>query len=351
MALINIRNIRNIIVLFTLPVMILMTGCYTDFTPDIDSRPVLCINSLITAGEPIEVDVTRSWMYTDVKGEKNHEVADAVVNVYANNSLVGSDYIPREGDVIRIKATSRIYGEAEASVIVPNTPTIEDVVYSPVFNERYLLDYEDNFITAIDFDLRINLTIKDDPAFLNYYHYDLDTYPPSSGSGEPYEDIHYCSLSKGNLRYNAEPIFGEHISEVDAVLGADVDGFTFFTDRQFSGAEYRMNLYYTGAQALVLDNSDDISNNNSVEIDNLTDVGFIICLSSVSESYYKWFNYAWQAYSGSIGDLSQIGLADPIRGYSNVSTGAGVVAARSVTRIKIPMDDFLNLYLKNEQNN
>lgn len=36
----------------------LLTGCYEDFNPEIDTKPVLCLNSLITAGKPIEVDIT-----------------------------------------------------------------------------------------------------------------------------------------------------------------------------------------------------------------------------------------------------------------------------------------------------
>lgn len=326
-------------ILFALSGSVFLTGCYTDFTPDIDTHPVLCINSLITAGESISVDVTRSWVYTDIKGEEEHDVKDAVVTLYANEMLVNSDYLPKEGDRIRICVHSRFYGDADADVTVPFAPAVDDVMLTPVLVEGRVQDYTDSFITTLTFDMGLKFTISDSPESIDYYHYALDYYSenemPDDLSGVLGEDcnVSFCNLSEGSIIYKAEPIFSVHISEVDAVMGADVDGFTFFTDRQFSGASYKMNILYQNAQAIIRCSPDNI--------DEICDAGYIVSLSSVSESYYSWFSYAWQSYSGSIGDLSQVVLSEPLKGYSNVSTGAGVVAARAVTRIKIPLDKFL----------
>lgn len=318
-----------------------LSGCHTDFTPDIDARPVLCLNSLITAGEPISVHVTRSWVYTDVSGERNHEVNDAVVTLFANGVEVGVDYLPREGDVIRIQAFSPAYGEAEASVKVPVAPLLKDVESFPLLKEGRVQDYESTFRTTIDFDLGIHVTLVDSPEAVNYYHYGLENYaeyeggkesdPHEEDSGTVEEESSFI-IRNGILKYEAEPIFGEHISEFDAMMGGDAYGFTFFTDRQFSGSSYRLNLQYLDIQAVITCTPDNI--------EEVCEAGFVICLSSVSESYYNWFNYCWQVYSGGIGDLSSAGLTEPMKGYSNVSTGAGVVAARSMTEVRIPLDDF-----------
>ncbi|MDE6693171.1 MAG: DUF4249 domain-containing protein, partial [Muribaculaceae bacterium] len=45
--------------------LVALTSCYTDFEPDLKSTPVVCINSLITAGDSIHVEVTRTWRYSE----------------------------------------------------------------------------------------------------------------------------------------------------------------------------------------------------------------------------------------------------------------------------------------------
>ncbi|MDE6291095.1 MAG: DUF4249 domain-containing protein, partial [Muribaculaceae bacterium] len=89
-----------------------------------------CLNSLITAGSPIEVNVSRTWVYTDQAGEKDHSVDDATVRIYANGDLVDFGYIPEEGDNIRIHASSVRYGEAEAEVTVPVATPVSDVEFT-----------------------------------------------------------------------------------------------------------------------------------------------------------------------------------------------------------------------------
>lgn len=67
---------------------ILPGGCYDDFTPKIDVKPVLCLNARICAGEAIEPLVTRSWLYTDVAGEEDHSVSDSQTKLYVNGEVV-----------------------------------------------------------------------------------------------------------------------------------------------------------------------------------------------------------------------------------------------------------------------
>ena len=42
-----------------------------------------------------------------------------------------------------------------------------------------------------------------------------------------------------------------------------------------------------------------------------------------------------------LGGFIDVGLAEPIWGYSNVSTGAGVVAARTPYTVTLNLKDFL----------
>ncbi|MDE6468491.1 MAG: hypothetical protein K2L28_06285 [Muribaculaceae bacterium] len=68
-------------------------------------------------------------------------------------------------------------------------------------------------------------------------------------------------------------------------------------------------------------------------------------LSTVSQSYYNWAVYKWNADAGITGDLADLGMAESKWGYSNVSTGAGVVAAKSSACFTVNLKDFLESVL------
>lgn len=315
-----------------LPFAGLISGCYKEYLLEVEAKPVLCINSLVTAGEPIEVSVSRSWVYTDAAGEGNHSVDDATVILYANGRQVSEDYLPREGDEIRIVAMSKRYGEAEATVKVPRAPLLENMEYVPVSARYGWYKNEENLVYLdFGFNLRVRITIVDSTEETDYYRFDMIPYGFFGGYGE--DQCPMFTLWGGDLDYSSEPIFGEHVSELDAVMGPFTEGFPFFTDRQFSGKDYRLNLRYTNGYA--------VFHGFPAEIDEIGDAGFIIEVSSISESYYKWNYYCWQYNYGYIFDFADIGLSDQIPGYSNVSTGAGVVAARSIARIRVPLEGFI----------
>ncbi len=169
--------LRKIIIL-SLPLV--LAGCREEFIPLIDTKPVLCLNSLITAGEPIEVSVTHTWLYTDVKGEKDHTVNDASIAVYANGSLVNDDYIAQEGDQIRIEAFSKTYGEAWAEVKVPIATPILDVSYQPKVTDSWFENGQQGGLSVdISFNISTTLTISNDPESSQFYLLNIDKYKPS----------------------------------------------------------------------------------------------------------------------------------------------------------------------------
>lgn len=327
---------------YILPTALMLTGCYHEFTPEVDTKPVLCMNSLITAGEPIEVELTHTWLYSDQSADCR--VSDARVSLYANDVEVASDYIPREGDRIRIVASSRAYGNAEAEVTVPYAVGAKVLESRP--DHARVGCYESNGLLTADvtFDMNFALAIDDPAGADNYYLYECMGYSSFDGEWpdytDYYEDISY--FNTGIFRYEAEPIFAEHIDVLESVTGSDAYGFTFFTDRQFQGSRYTLNLMYSGATAHITAKADDLQT--------IPECGFEICLYSVSASYYNWANYCWQVDSGLLGEVGDVGLGDPLQAYSNVSTGAGVVAARSAAVYKIDMSDFLREALEQALN-
>lgn len=322
--------------IFPLLMGVTLTGCYDNFTPDVPDRPVLCLNARITAEEPVEVRVTRTWMYDDEAGARNHDVDDAQVSVYANGELQSPGYLPKDGDRVRIVAESRRYGSAEAEVTVPMAVPVDAVECTPILGMSWVREEDGEMRADLWFDLDIHLTFTDPPGRNNYYHVSFDTDAPTgwegggsdlSASGP--DRVHF---SHGTLVYDAEPVFAEHIGVFESIMGGDADGFTFFTDSSFSGKIYSLHLRFENAFYSV----------RAEEIDrSMTDCRLIVTLTSVSESYYNWANYLWQRDSGPLADIGSIGFGDPVWGYSNVSSGAGVVAAQTQVSCTVPLEDFI----------
>lgn len=314
---------------YIIPVLLVpfLTACYEDFNPEIDTDPVLCLNSLITAGEPIEVRVTHTWRFNDEKSERNHEVADAVVTVFANEKVVGPDYPAKEGDRIRIIARSPAYGTASAEVTVPYATPIGKVTVSPVVTDIWMGDkdfYHYEMFADVTFNLSIELDVNDPAGTDNYYHFGYN-WSGRDTDGSP-------TLSIGHFEYNSEPIFREHIGLFETVMENDDTDFVFFSDRQFAGRTYTLHLKFSHNSFNVKSRYYD---------DALLECGVNLYLTTVSQSYYNWAVYKWNADEGIIGDLSDIGLAESKRGYSNVSTGAGVVAAKAAVKYTLSLKDFL----------
>lgn len=313
---------------------ILLTGCYEDIDLDIETQPVLCINSLCTAGEPTNISLTHSWFYTDREGEVNHNVEDAKVTVFADGKQVDADYIPQEGDKIKIMAESSLYGKAEAEVCVPQAVPISDISWNgEILSCEKWDNYGDEFY-IIKLNIKAKMTLNDPIDIDNYYTFSFNTYSEKEEMDpEETEYIKVVSFSWMNFISNAEPIFSEHIDQLDAILGNDSYDYTFFTDRQFSGKSYTLNLEFEDVQIFI---------KNIESPDDLVDFGLNLTLNSISQSYYNWYIYQWTTELGIINDLGEIGMMDQIWAYSNVSTGAGVVAAKASASYLIELKDLLS---------
>ena len=333
--------LRNIILL--LPT-IFLTGCYENFTPEVDTKPVLCLNSLIVAGNPIEVEVSHTWKFNDEKAGNDHSVDDARVSIFANGEPVGENYLPKEGDRIRITAESATYGTATAEVEVPHATPIGKVSASAAVTDLWRGD-EDFFkyemIATVTFNLNIEMSVDDPADTDNYYLFDYNWVSPPTDHPDESDDapwIDYTPVfSIGQFEYNAEPIFKEHIGFFETVTGnADDTYFSFFSDRQFAGKTYPLHLNFSGNIFRVKSQKYD---------ETLLEGAVNLYLSTVSQSYYNWAVYKWNADAGITGDLADLGMAESKWGYSNVSTGAGVVAAKSSACFTVNLKDFLESVL------
>lgn len=316
---------------------LLLTGCYEDFDPKIDTKPVLCLNSLITAGEPINVKVSRTWVYTDQAGSKDHSVGDATISIYANGMPVDTDYLPAEGDRIRIHASSPAYGEAEAEVTVPVATRISGIDYSTKVTDTWTLQKPGWGINAdLQFDINITLLLKDSKDTDDYHLLTYDTFNPKSNA--IWEDDQaestrssYQSYLYGGSFEALDPVFYQQLDPFEDVMNGSYHTM-FFSDHYYNGEEKPLTFGFSNC-SFSLSGWDGDS----------TDLkcGWRFTLFSISESYYNWLAFDYQEGGIIFGDFTSMGLAEPIWGYSNVSTGAGVVAAQSSTTVTIDIQDFL----------
>ncbi len=321
-------------ILFSLP--LLLTGCFEDFDPKIDTTPVLCLNSLITAGSPIEVQITRSWVFTDKKGQDDHSVDDAELFIYADGMLVDSDYIPAEGDHIKLVATSKKYGEAEAEVTVPIATQITDIKYQPKIESVSVNEYPGRGIYArTSFDVLVSLGLEAADKTGRFYRFDFTSYNPNDiytdgqGSNHVYDPT-YTRFYSGSFE-PLDAVFYEQANAFEEVLNYGYYNL-FFSDRLLNKESNALDFGF-------FECSFDISNWNGDRAK--LECGWDITLYSISESYYKWLACCWQSDSFVLGDMAEMGFAEPAWGYSNVSTGAGVVAAQSSATVTLNLQEFL----------
>jgi hypothetical protein len=310
------------------PILLLpiVSACEEVFTPDIPYEPMLCVNSLITVGEPIEIEVSKSRLYTD--SYEKSEVNDANVKIYANGTLQLDSYIPKEGDNIKIVAESPSVGRGEAEVLVPRA------ISTPTATWKVLdMDYweSESEIVNARFDLQIDLKIED-PAGENFYKLSFECANDDVVSDDLSASGNY-GFELGSFKNNMEPIFSEHIGIFESIMGGDADGFTFFSDRQFAGKSYTLHLEFDNCRYCYPRGME-------------PNCAVLMIVNSVSPSYYNWANYTWQRDNGTLTDFSDYGLGDAIWGYSNVSSGAGVVAAQSKSICTIDLTDSIQKTIK-----
>lgn len=202
----------------------LMTSCEEVFTPDLPHTPVLCVNALITADQPIEAKVSKSRLYTDTSPSAT-AVHDATVDIYANGQLQQDVYIPREDDEIKIVVQSPTLGHASAAVTVPHAVSAPEVELETsdveVRSYRSGNISDNNWMYDISFNLNVRLTLSDPPGDTFYrLTFGHDVTDESEPDDDDWSVSGRYGLTVGDLLYDLEPIFSEHIGIFDSFMGA-----------------------------------------------------------------------------------------------------------------------------------
>ena len=342
-----------------------LTSCYTNFEPDLESTPVVCINSLLKAGEKIKVEVTRTWRYTEGTPTVGLDISlkDAIVYLYVNDELeeklsfhqlsedndgwwnypsngvdcyFAAQYIPKSGDKIKIVAMDKTYCEASAEVTIPYPVEIDEVKTKITKFDASYDQTNDTYIA--DFEMMLSVKFTDPISISNYYIFDMQT---SASIFQHSEDEHYHQ-SIESIRidpdYGFEPIFSEHISPLETIITDAYGLYTVFSDRQISGNQYSLEIPLSGSYRCDYRYHPEIDQKLNLNID----------LGHISTAYYNYMMSLWANTEGISGALGGVGLGDAVFEFSNVSTGAGIVATQANSTYELDIREIVNQHINND---
>ncbi|MDE6561622.1 MAG: DUF4249 domain-containing protein [Muribaculaceae bacterium] len=354
---------KNSLILLTY--LMFLSSCYTNFEPDIKSNPVVCINSLLTAGEKINVEVTRTWRYTEGTPTVGLDISlkEAEVYLYVNDELeerlvlrfhsedgggafwsrpngvdcyFAAQYIPKSGDKIKIIAKDKNYGEAYAEVTIPYPVEIDDVETRITKLNSSFTDGNDTY--NAEFDMMLSVKFTDPISISNYYIFDMQT---GASIRQNSEDGHYQPSVESvriNPDYGFEPLFSEHITPLETIITDAYGLYTVFSDRQISGKQYNLEVPLSGSYFC------NYSDHPGMDQKLLLNVEF----GHITKAYYNYMMSLWANTEGISGALGGVGLGDAVFEFSNVSTGAGIVAAKANSIYELDIREIINQHIKND---
>lgn len=317
-----------------------------------ETDPRLVINSLVSAGEPVKANISKSYFFLDNHG--NTQVPDDVTaSLYVNGSLVGemtphfdtvwndgigyydedgnlnhpyhmaaiftNDYRPQIGDVVKITASANGYDEVEGTTS-PLPKTVDCTIDVEVTNwqgwyqhgynfETY--EYEEDSVWEVAGNMNLTFTITD----------------PNPGQTDCFRliTIRDSNTTVGGNRRSIsfdydDPIFETGMTENDFFDASDLDTRPegVFTDLLFDGGSYRIK----------------VEANFYCDVDEDFDPDFFrvpFLVEHLSKEYYNYLNTSDQG-----DDFMQI-WAEPIQTYSNVKNGFGLVGSRAVDTLWVPL--------------
>lgn len=313
--------------LYVLVVAAGLTSCYRRIDlDDYRTTPKMVINSVVSPDTVVMATITRTWFYPDAPSDVC--LPQARVELYVNGqyiermswktvhhpdhpdlsyALFCSNTVPAEGDTVRIVASEPAYGEATAVDVIPKKVPIGHVAYTVRRSNGVYQGMEREY-DEVDYEI----TFNEYPTPGNYYLLRI-TRERRYLDGTRLEAIEADYL---------DPVFKEQDAILDGSLsfdGLEKRGGALFTDRHINGQTYTLQVREV---------------NTNLEDHELREIS----LYSLSESYFLYL-LSLQRVAGSTlnGALGDIGLAEPLRVYSNVAGGTGILGGFQQAAVKIEL--------------
>lgn len=310
--------------IFFILTLALFTSCYQEINLDeYRTTPKIVINCAAFTDVPLTASVTRTWFYTE--STPYVKLPNAKVELYVNDNFVeqmkwqpletetetrsgvpdsvfASGYVPKGGDRIKIVASNPGYQTVYAEDVVPHEVPIINIEHT---EKKVTMNSQGNYyengqlIEDKDYiEVTYKVTFQDIPDQDNYYM--IQVTGPWYGNDYMFVGVSYI-----------DPILKDQNTVIDGALGFDgVNNWNgcLFTDREIKGKEYTLRVKELISARLI-----------RLEKRRIT-------LYSISESYYQYI-LSLQKISGSTvgGGLGNLGFAEPIRAYSNVVNGTGIL--------------------------
>lgn len=316
-------------------VTFIYSSCYKDINMDkYYPNPDLVLNGVVSADTVVMLSISRTKFFTDT----NHYeiINDAEVSLFVNgifyeymqwtmdSSFYGggvymSYYKPQTGDIIKIEAATK-YGNAWVEDSVPAKVRIEDVAFSHrlLFEGKgFGVDENGNIVEIPTMEITYRITFTDDAAVKNYYLIRVENPLP---------------YGFGNLDFSSEPVFVDQVSVIDGLFGDNSipgQGGRAFSDHLLNGQRY----------TLVVKES---QSSNSPFYDYAPALGRKLILYAITESYYNYLmSMQMSADSENNTNLSTFGFAEPVRIFSNINGGVGIIATSQYDATLIDLKDIL----------
>lgn len=304
---------KKIILIFFCTLM--LNACYKDIDlSEYQETPVVVLNCLANSDTTLLADISTTWPYTDSK--RTDDILGLAVEMTVNGESKGlmtycdgmyrSDVRPQAGDQIEFKTV--VDGvELSAQDRMPDAPEIVKVelTHRRVATDGSIMTGPGGFISQSDYneEFTYHITIKNDPTVRRYYFL-------------RFKEADYRQIM-GDIDYSYDPVFQATMDQVNQSLGnlKVVKHFGLpFTNEGMTGTEYTLTVKETGAPFVY--NELSLGGNNR-----------IIILYAISEAYYKYMttmmandpNATWQ------GKMTELGLAEPTKVYSNIKGGTGIL--------------------------
>lgn len=326
---------RNLLLIIAALATVLFS-CYKDIDMEkYRPTPDLVLNGVISADTTVMLSISRTKFFTDTSHYEIIKDADVSLSVNgtfhkkmqweADTSFYGggiyiSDYEPQANDIIRIEATTK-YGKAWVEETIPVKVQIEDVAFSNklIYDHMgYGIDENGNLIEIPTLEITYQISFTDKADATNFYFIRIDNPKP------PFSEI-------GNLDYSSEPVFVEQISIIDGLFSDQTiqgQGGRSFTDHLINGQRYTLTIKETQP---------------SFNPNYPPDLGRRVILYAITESYYNYLtSMQLSSEASNSTHLSIFGFAEPVRIFSNIHGGVGIMATSQSDIVLANLDTILN---------
>ncbi|MDR0794588.1 MAG: DUF4249 domain-containing protein [Tannerella sp.] len=291
-------------------------------------EPDLVLNGVISADTVVMLSISRTQFFTDTS--RYEVVSDADVSLTVNSvfretmrwtvdeSFHGggvylSKYRPQTGDIIRIEAATP-NGEVWVEETMPAKVSIEDITFSSriIYDGKgYMMDENGNWVEVPKTEITYGITFTDNAMLTNYYYISITNSLPNRGTD--------------NLIFSSDPVFVDQISVVDGLFGDHTimgQGGRPFTDHLFNGRRYTLTVKERDASHY--------------------SPGRRITLYAITESYFNYLTTMQRAADAANNtNLSSFGFTEPIRIFTNIQGGVGIMATSQQDTVTIDLGDIL----------